>query len=279
MLKPLIYKPSREKELVFQAIKDLSCGYRVAMLTLVDIEGNAPYPVGSQMLVRDDGEFVGQITGGCAEQSLVQQALTVINKGANTIERYGLNSRYFDIQLPCGSGLDIKFDVERDLQYYQSIAKALEQRRSIKIDEEKNYYPTPRLLLFGQNPIIDSLLDIAPQAGFEVLYFKYEKVAAIAKYYDQFSALVSLFHEHDLELDILESALNSDLFYIGALGSKRTHTNRLETLMTRGVSESDLAKIHGPVGLDIGAITPSQIAISIIAQVILTMNSDQVYGK
>ena len=68
------------------------------------------------------------------------------------------------------------------------------------------------------------------------------------------------------------SALDSELFYIGALGSQKTQAARLQNLISKGVDEELLNKIHGPIGLDIGAVTPGQIAVSIIAEIISVMN-------
>ena len=128
-------------------------------------------------------------------------------------------------------------------------------------------------MLFGQGLIVKCLTELANNAGFEVLLFDYQQSFDIQKYCDQYTALVSLFHEHDLETDILLSVLDSELFYIGALGSQKTQLARLKKLEERGVSSQQLKKIHGPVGLNIGAVTPSQIAVSILAQVIAVMNN------
>lgn len=275
MIKPQFYGSLKPRELINSAVVWLESGHRVAMLSLVYIEGNAPYPVGSQMLVRDDGKFEGQLTGGCAEIALVQQALTAIKNQQNVTERYGAGSRYFDIQLPCGSGLDIAFDVLSTLQDYQAIASSLDQRRAVEFSDVKTYYPNQRLLLFGQGPILESLIDLAAHSGFDVMRFDGNELYDLREFCDQYTALVSLFHEHDLEIDILLSVLDSELFYIGALGSQNTQAARLKRLAEKGVTHDQLKKIHGPVGLDIGAITPSHIAISILAEIIAVMNNDE----
>lgn len=272
MTKPQVYPSAHPRELIDICIEWIELGHRIAMLTLVDIEGNAPYPTGSQMLVRDDGEFSGQITGGCAETALVQQALVAIASNKNVTQRYGLNSPYFDIQLPCGSGLDIEFDVNRDLVYYQTVANQLSARQKFIANPTKTYYPSPRFLLFGQGPIVGSLVKLATESGFDVMVFDHHEAYCIKDYCDEYCALVSLFHEHELEFDILHTALNSNVFYIGALGSKRTHQARLKTLLDQGLAPESCERIHGPVGVNIHAKTPAQIAVSILAQVILVMN-------
>ena len=85
------------------------------------------------------------------------------------------------------------------------------------------------------------------------------------------SALVVLAHDPKIDDPALEAALNSDAFYVGALGSKKTHAARLERLESRGFSKEQLTRIHGPVGLAIGARSPSEIALSILAQMTQTL--------
>ncbi len=85
---------------------------------------------------------------------------------------------------------------------------------------------------------------------------------------DARTALVLLTHDPKLDDPALEIALGSDVFYIGALGSTRTHAKRVERLADKGFSAEQIARINGPVGLDIGAATPAEIALSILAQMI-----------
>lgn len=80
------------------------------------------------------------------------------------------------------------------------------------------------------------------------------------------SALVALTHDPKLDDPALTAALSSPCFYIGALGSKKTHAARLARLRSRGLTEEQLSRIHGPIGLAIGAVSPAEIAISIMAQ-------------
>jgi len=84
---------------------------------------------------------------------------------------------------------------------------------------------------------------------------------------------VVLAHDPKIDDPALEAALKSPAFYIGALGSKKTHAARLDRLKARGVSEAELARIQGPVGLAIGARSPAEIALSILAQMTQTLRS------
>ena len=92
---------------------------------------------------------------------------------------------------------------------------------------------------------------------------------------DARTALVLLTHDPKLDDPALELALRSDVFYIGALGSTRTHAKRVERLAAAGFTEAEMAGIHGPVGLDIGAASPSEIAVSILAEMLGVLRKPQ----
>jgi xanthine dehydrogenase accessory factor len=88
------------------------------------------------------------------------------------------------------------------------------------------------------------------------------------------SALIALTHDPKLDDPAITAALNSNCFYIGALGSKKTHASRLQRLKAHGFADDVLARIHGPIGLDIGARSPAEIAISILAEMTLRLRAD-----
>ena len=92
---------------------------------------------------------------------------------------------------------------------------------------------------------------------------------------DRRSAVVTLTHDPKVDDPALIAALKSAAFYIGALGSKKTHAARLQRLATEGFIDADFARIHGPVGLDIGAVSPAEIAVSILAQITATLRADR----
>ncbi|MDX1785316.1 MAG: XdhC family protein, partial [Roseovarius sp.] len=85
---------------------------------------------------------------------------------------------------------------------------------------------------------------------------------------DTRTALVLLTHDPKLDDPALIEALETDVFYIGALGSTRTHAKRIARLKEAGLSEAQLARIHGPIGIDIGAAGPAEIAVSILAEMV-----------
>jgi xanthine dehydrogenase accessory factor len=148
------------------------------------------------------------------------------------------------------------------------------------------YVPSPRLLIIGAVHIAQALAPMATAAGFEVVVIDPRGAFASAERFpgvqlsdewpdealarlglDAATALVALSHDPKLDDPALELALPSALFYIGALGSRRTHEKRLERLRAAGLGELT-GRIHSPIGLDLGGRSPAEIAVSILAEVI-----------
>jgi xanthine dehydrogenase accessory factor len=84
---------------------------------------------------------------------------------------------------------------------------------------------------------------------------------------DHYTAFVALTHDPKIDDPALTHALARDCFYIGALGSKKTHARRVERLKGQGITEAQLARIHSPIGLNIGAVSPAEIAVAIIGEI------------
>ena len=151
----------------------------------------------------------------------------------------------------------------------------------------RRYDPVLRLVLVGKGPILPLLAQLAQTMDFEVHAFSSEPEtlelaaphSASTRYlatpvsftdpgFDEHTAFVSLFHEHEWEPPILGLALHSSCFYLGALGSQRTHAARVQTLTEQGLPESLIARLHAPVGLPLGGKNPPEIALSILAQIV-----------
>ena len=92
---------------------------------------------------------------------------------------------------------------------------------------------------------------------------------------DRYTALLALTHDPKIDDPALTAALRADCFYIGALGSKKTHARRAERLRDAGFGEADMARIHAPIGLDIGAVSPAEIAVAILAELIAALRKDR----
>ena len=148
------------------------------------------------------------------------------------------------------------------------------------------FNPPYRLLIVGAVHIAQPLAQMAALAGYAVTVIdprrafataeRFPGVAVVAEWPDDAlgqlapdarSAVVTLTHDPKIDDPALNAGLKSDAFYIGALGSRKTHAARLKRLQKQGFNEADMARIHGPVGLAIGARSPAEIAVSVLAQV------------
>ena len=149
------------------------------------------------------------------------------------------------------------------------------------------YIRAPRLIVVGAVHIAQALVPMATLAGFQVtvldpregfatadrfpgatLVLEWPDRAMAALGLDGRTALVALTHDPKIDDPALEAALASDAFYVGALGSRKTQGARRERLGAAGFSSADVDRIHGPIGLPIGARTPEEIAVAVLAQVI-----------
>lgn len=176
------------------------------------------------------------------------------------------------------------------------LREALKKRlRSGKSGNEKTpdgkvfltvFAPPPRLVVTGAVHISQELGPMAQRLGYDVAIIdprtafatpeRFANVKLFADWPDKVlpdlgidahTAFCALTHDPKIDDPALLHALSKDCFYIGALGSKRTHATRLERLKSNGASDAQLARIHAPIGLDIGAVSPAEIAVSILAEI------------
>jgi xanthine dehydrogenase accessory factor len=148
------------------------------------------------------------------------------------------------------------------------------------------HVPPPRLVITGAVHISQALAPIAKLLGYDVTIVdprtafasveRFPEVKVIADWpdaalpplgIDHYTAFVALTHDPKIDDPALTHALARDCFYIGALGSKKTHARRVERLKAAGIAEADIARIHSPIGLDISAVSPAEIAVAIIGEI------------
>lgn len=148
------------------------------------------------------------------------------------------------------------------------------------------YVPPPRLVITGAVHISQALAPIAALLGYDVTIVdprtafasveRFPDVKVIAEWpdvalpplnVDRYTAFVALTHDPKIDDPALLHALERDCFYIGALGSKKTHARRVERLKGQGITEAQLARIHAPIGLKIGAVSPPEIAVAIMGEI------------
>jgi xanthine dehydrogenase accessory factor len=291
-------------------------GRQVALVTITGLTGSSSRSLGTIMGVAEDGRFAGSFSGGCIEAAVVAEAREAIRDGRPRQVRYGAGSRYIDIRLPCGGGVDLLFHPSPDPAAIRQAVICLGERQPVALAQGRAggicilpslarqvpgwqmpgwqgetfiswYAPPLGLVVIGHGAESLALLRLGLTLGTEMrLFSPDERVAMVAKALgarvkaltvpgplpdlvaDPWSAIVFLFHDHAWEPVLLEQALTQPWFFIGAMGSRGTHANRLETLRERGLPEEALARIVAPLGLIPSARDPVTMALSALAQVV-----------
>ena len=290
-----------------------SRGHRVVLGTVVRTWGSAPRPPGSLMIIRDDGQVAGSVSGGCIEDDLIQRVAkgelalrmpetTTYGQTAEEVRRFGL---------PCGGSVQVVLEplsphsqlrellvfieqhqrVQRRLDMATGMVKmhvATEGDR-VQFDGETLttvHGPRLRLLIIGGGQLSRYLASMAVMLDYQVTVCEprteyhegWEAMAGVtlstqmpddlvlAMNLDHNSAVVAVTHDPKLDDLALMEALRTPAFYVGALGSRHNNNQRRKRLLAFDVSEAETARMHGPVGLNLGALTPPEIAMSIVAE-------------
>ena len=237
-------------------------GQRGAVATIVNVRGSVPSFETAKMLIRDDGSIVGTVGGGCVEAEVWQAAREVMESEKPRTLTFNLNQNpKYDTGLVCGGTLDIFIEP---------------------------VLPPASLYIFGAGHIALSLYRTAKNAEFDVIvvddrdsYASRERFPGakevIAEDYDEAMAKISpaetsyiviVTRGHRDDMRVLRWAVQTQARYIGMIGSKRKTITIFRELVKEGLPEQLFERVHAPVGLDIGAITPEEIAVAITAELI-----------
>ncbi|TAU44768.1 XdhC family protein (plasmid) [Rhizobium ruizarguesonis] len=261
-----------------------------ALATLVDIRGGAARALGAHMAVAADGRFCGYVSGGCVEAAVASEALLAMAQGRDRTVKFGDGSPFFDIVLPCGGGISVAIHVLKDVGALRHVLDCLERRQAaglayspgqralkpveplpraqwLEQDFVTVYRPRTRVVLSGQTIEAQAVARLAEASGYDVIAMAPGGVRPVADIIDPFTAVVLLHHELDAEAAILEIALASPGFYIGALGSTRTHRRRVERLRAMAFRRDDIARIKAPIGMFGPTRDATSLALSVLADV------------
>lgn len=284
----------------------LARGERVALATVVATRRSAPRPVGSKLLVSENGELLGSVSGGCVESDVAAQAAEVIAGGEARLLTYGIaDDQAWEIGLPCGGEIDVfvqSLEQELSRDGDGALITALEGPRAgeqwfaqvegpsrvLELDGERVFAEVtetpPRLVVFGATDTAEELCRAAGALGWRTIVVDprpalvtRERLPSpdeiVIAWPDELDlngddAVVVLTHEERLDVPALTTALASDAFYIGAIGSRKTQAKRRERLLEAGLAEESLERLAGPAGLDLGADTPAETAVSILGEIL-----------
>ena len=237
-------------------------GRSAAVATIVNSRGSIPSFQSAKMLIRDDGSIAGTIGGGCVEAEVWQAAREVIAQEKPRTLTFDLNQDpKYDTGLVCGGTLEIFIEP---------------------------VLPVPLLYIFGAGHVAVELFKAARNAGFDCIvsddrdaYANAERfpnaLQVIAKDFDEavkelapgessYIAIATRCHRDDMR--VLRWAVQTPARYIGMVGSKRKAITVFRELTREGLNPDLFDRVHSPVGLDIGAVTPEEIAVSIVAELV-----------
>jgi xanthine dehydrogenase accessory factor len=248
---------------VFKALAEaLDKGEEVALVTIVASTGSTPQRVGAKMLVYSDGRTVGTIGGGCYENEAFWKAREAIKDRRPVTVRYELNDDFAqETGLVCGGQMEV---------FIEPVEAA------------------PEVFVFGAGHVGYFVARFAHDVGFKVhVVDDREKFANTERFGEgidvhveeiptwlaahqlpstAYAVIVTRGHRHDL--DTLRALTSQNLRYVGLIGSRAKVKRIYDALREEGVTPDMLRRVHAPIGLDIGAITPQEIAVSILAELI-----------
>jgi xanthine dehydrogenase accessory factor len=248
---------------VFAAVADaLERGEPAALVTIVSTTGSTPQRVGAKMLVFGDGRIVGTIGGGCYENDAFGKAREAITSRAPQLVHYELSDDFAqETGLICGGQMDV---------YIEPIE------------------PSPELYIIGGGHVGFHLARVAHEVGFRVhvvddreKFANAERfptaaevivddipawIARVSLPAHAYAVIVTRGHTNDLEA--LRTLAPRELRYLGLIGSRAKVARIYDALVAEGMPAGTLTRVHAPIGLDIGAVTPQEIAVSILAELI-----------
>ncbi len=289
-----------------------TAGRRVALGTIVKTWGSAPRPVGAMVAIRDDGQVVGSVSGGCVEDDLIEK-IKDRSIAAQTPElvTYGVtNEEATRWGLPCGGTLQIVVEPISGDSRIPELLDRISSQQLVKrhLDMESGraslepgrwqdvlefdgrvlstvHGPRWRLVLIGAGQLTRYLAEMARMLDYHVVvidprdeYAAGWDLAAVPLdrgmpddvvrelNLDGHSALVALTHDPKLDDLALMEALKSPAFYVGAIGSKKNNDARRKRMREFDLSDDEIARLRGPVGLYLGSKTPPEIAVAILAE-------------
>ena len=248
---------------LFDEIQRLrQAGRKAALATIVQIRGSVPSFQTAKMLVRDDGSTLGSVGGGCVEAEVWAAAQDVLKEEKSRVLSFDLTEDSMaDSGLICGGKLEI---------FIEPIL------------------PTPKMIIFGAGHISTQLSKIAVIAGFKTTIVDNRPVYANAERFPEAEAIYSESFEqafekltptentyivvvtrgHQEDENVLRWAVQTDARYVGMIGSKRKVRTIFQDLEREGIPRERLERVCAPVGLDIGAVLPEEIAVAIVAEAI-----------
>ena len=327
----------------------LEKGKKIAIATVIQTWGSAPRPIGSTIIISEDLEMVGSVSGGCVEGAILRQVPEVLKTNKPKRLAFGVtDDEAWAVGLSCGGQIQVflePFLAENDPKMWSILrGEILENKGAIiltKLNEDESEHllvlpnrdnysenssdfftqnalrayserktqvfeavdsatwllqvfpPKAKLVIIGAAHITVDLVYLAQYFDFETIVIDPRGIFAEKTLFltqpdhlyvdwpaeilpnlalDAYTFAVLLTHDPKIDDQALHILLTSDVAYIGALGSRKTHQKRVKRLTEAGFSEEDISKIHAPIGVDIAAKSAREIALSIVGELVKVKN-------
>jgi len=250
-------------EILKEAFERIDKGETVALVTVIETKGSTPRKIGAKMLVNKDGLAFGTIGGGITEGKVIEEVKQALKEGKRKLLTYRLTKEQaaLDEGAICGGEMKVFIDI---LQ------------------------PKEEVLIFGAGHIAVCASKLAKMVGFKVIIIDDRKEFASQDRFPEADEVIAeeteeaLYHlnitpstyiivltrGHLKDEDVLASVIRSGAAYIGMIGSQKKNATIFQHLIKKGISQEVVNKVHAPIGIDIGAQTPEEIAVSIMAEII-----------
>ena len=245
-----------------EMVKTMEDGEEAALITIVSTSGSTPREEGTKMLVRSDGSIIGSIGGGGLEARVYELAAQVIRKGKP--DRFQLSLTEEEgkgMGMICGGNLEVFIEpVMSSPTLYlfggghmslpvAKIGKLLNFR--ITVIDDRDEFANPQRFPEADAIFIEDFDKVFPKLNIT-----------------KTGIIIVITREHKYDEVVLEHALTTSAGYIGMLGSKTKNKAVFANLLAKGISQKQLDRVHAPIGLEINAKTPEEIAVSILAEII-----------
>lgn len=253
-------------------------GLPYAVATISAVRGSAPRGTGVALAVDSCGVLIGSVSGGCVDGEVYELCLEVLRTGGVVRRTFQADPEDpFAPAMTCGGAVDVT--IRRvDPRMDSSVLAALDETREVR----------PRLLVLGAVAFAEALVRLGRFLGYRVTLCDARAVFASPERFpeadevvvqwphlflaeteiDGDTAVCVLTHDAKFDVPALIAALRSPAGYVGAIGSRRTCADRVERLLAAGMGEDELARLRSPVGLDLGGVTPEEVALSIGAEIV-----------
>jgi len=263
----LKFYPRREREEMSEILKEalgrIDGGETIAWATVVETKGSTPREIGAKILVNKDGLVAGTIGGGITEARVIEEAKQALKEGKGKLLDYHLTKEQaaLDEGAICGGEMKVFIDI---LQ------------------------PKEEVLIFGAGHVAACVSKLAKTVGFKVTIIDDRKEFANQDRFPEADEIIAedtekalthlnitpssyiivLTRGHLKDEEVLGSVIKSGAAYVGMIGSRKKNATVFQHLEGQGISQDELAKVHAPIGIDIKAQTPEEIAVSIMAEII-----------